>query len=137
MQMFRESLPRKVDVDIMACDFNSLMQGSTPDDVFCEYHILFISGRDGYKRQEPHGSAVDVHGVLGRDEKVPAPVNDPGLHQITALRRHGDRGLGGLYLKTPGVDQVGRIEGRAGAELPVSYTHLDVYKRQGLFPLGL
>lgn len=44
MQMFRESLPRKVDVDIMACDFNSLMQGSTPDDVFCEYHILFISG---------------------------------------------------------------------------------------------
>ena len=44
MQMFRESLPRAVDVDIMTFDFSALVKGGAPDDVFREYNILFISG---------------------------------------------------------------------------------------------
>ena len=60
--------------------------------------------------------AVDRDAV-GGDQQILPPVDDPGLHQVTALRVHGDSGLRRGHLEFSALDEVGGVEGRVVAEL--------------------
>ena len=66
------------------------------------------------------GDAVDLHAVVGGDEDEAPPVDDPGLHHIAVLRRHGDLHLRGGDLEFAGLDDVPGVQGGVLAVLPAA-----------------
>ena len=66
------------------------------------------------------GDAVDLHAVVGGDEDEAPPVDDPGLHHIAVLRRHGDLHLRGGDLEFSGLDDVPGVQGGVLAVLPAA-----------------
>lgn len=64
------------------------------------------------------GDTVDLHAVVGGDEDEAPPVDDPGLHHIAVLRRHGDLHLRGGDLEFSGLDDVPGVQGGVLAVLP-------------------
>ena len=71
----------------------------------------------GGQRRQSNCHAVDLYALIGRDQEILPPVDDPRLNNITAFRVDSDRGVRGLYLKVFAVDDVLRIQNSAVAEL--------------------
>lgn len=61
--------------------------------------------------------AVYLHTAVGGDKNIFAPVDDPGLHQITEFGVKTYLHLRGADLKTLAVDEIGRAESLAALKL--------------------
>ncbi|MDF1494546.1 PRD domain-containing protein [Caproiciproducens sp. CPB-2] len=70
MKLFRESLPREIDVIFTVHDFSSFMKSSTKDKIFEQYHVLFVAGTSNPNLPEEKFLTLDDMVEVGNIGKI-------------------------------------------------------------------